>query len=190
LRKIDRKIAFRTLFGHFQSKVLIEGLTNAHVTFQTAMNSIFHPYLQKFAIVYLDDILIYSRTEEEHKAHVCLDLNVLKRKKFYVHKANFTFGAKEIKVLGHIINFEGICPDLKKVEVVQNWPLPKNVHEVRSFLGLANYFRKFISYYLEVAAPLTNLTKKSHVWAWIDKCQEEFEKLKHLLTEAPLLKTR
>jgi hypothetical protein len=183
------KTAFRTPFGHFQLKVLIEGLTNAPATFQTAMNSIFHPYLQKFIVVYLDDILIYSWTEQEHKAHVRLVLDVLKREKFYVCKAKSTFAAKEIKFLGHIVNSEGIRPDPKKVKVVRNWPVPKNVHEVRSFLGLANYFCKFISHYSEVAAPLTNLTKKSHVSAWIGKCQDAFEKLKHHLTEAPLLRT-
>jgi ribosomal protein L31 len=104
-------------------------------------------------------------------------------------KAESTFAAKEIKFLGHIVNSEGIRPDPKKVEVVHNWPVPKNVREVRSFLGLANYFCKLISHYSEVAAPLTNLTKKSHVWAWTGKCQDAFEKLKHLLTEAPLLRT-
>jgi hypothetical protein len=164
----------------------MKGLTNAPATFQTAMNSIFHLYLQKFVVVYLDDILIYSQTEEEHKAHVCLVLDVLKREKFYVCQAKFTSAAEKIKFLGHIVNSEGIRPDPKKVEIVQNRPVSKNVHEVRSFLGLANYFCKFISHYSEVAAPLTNLTKKSHVWAWTGKCQDAFEKLKHLLTEAPL----
>jgi ribosomal protein L31 len=106
-----------------------------------------------------------------------------------VCKVKSTFAAEEIKFLGHIVNSESIRPDPKKVEVVQNWPVPKNVHEVRSFLGLANYFRKFISHYSEVAAPLTNLTKKSHAWAWTGKCQDAFEKLKHLLTKAPLLRT-
>jgi hypothetical protein len=183
------KTAFRTLFGHFWFKVFIEGLTNAPATFQTAMNSIFHPYLRKFVVLYIDDILIFSRTEEEHKAHVRLVLDVLKREKFYVCKSKSTFAAEEIKFLGHIVNSEGIRPDPKKVEVVQNWPEPKNVYEVRSFLGLANYFRKFISYYSEVAAPLTNLTKKSHVWAWTGKCQDAFDKLKQILTEAPLLIT-
>jgi hypothetical protein len=183
------KTAFRTPFGHFQFKVLIEGLTNAPATFHTAMNSIFYPFLRKFVVVYLDDILIYSRTEEEHKAHVRLVLDVVQREKFYVCKAKSTFAAEEFKFRGHIVSSEGIRPDPKKVEVVQNWPVPKNVHEVRSFLGLANYFCKFISHYLEVAAPLTNLTKRSHVWDWTDKCQDAFEKLKHLLTEAPLLRT-
>jgi hypothetical protein len=180
------KTAFCTPFGHFQFNVLIEGLMNVPATLQTAMNSALPPI---FVVVYLDNILIYFRTEEEHKTHVCLVLNVLKREKFYVCKAKSTFAAEEIKFLGHIVNFEGICPDPKKVEVVQNWPVPKNVHEVRSFLDLANHFRKFISHYSEVAAPLTNLTEKSHVWAWTGKCQDAFKKLKHLLTEAPLLST-
>jgi hypothetical protein len=183
------KTASRTPFCHFQFKVLIEGLMNAPATFQTAMNIIFHPFLRKFVVVYLDDILIYSRTEKEHKAHVCLVLDVLKREKFSVRKAKSTFAAEEIHFLGHIVNSEGIRPDPKKVEVVPNWPVPKNVHEVCSFLGLANYFCKFISHFLKVAAPLTNLTKKFHVWAWTGKCQDAFEKLKHLLTEAPLLRT-
>jgi hypothetical protein len=169
--------------------VLIEGLTNAPATFQTAMNSIVHPYLRKFVVVYLDNILINSRTEEEHEAHVRLVLDVLNREKFYVCKAKSTFAAEEIKFLGHIVNSKGIRSDPKKVEVVQNWLVPKNVHEVCSFMGLPNYFCKFISHYLEVAAPLTNLTKKSHVWAWTGKCQDAFEKLKHLLSEAPLLRT-
>jgi hypothetical protein len=107
------KTALRTPFGHFSFKVLIEGLTNAPATFQTAMNSIFHAYLRKFVVVYLDDILIYSWTEEEHKAHVRLVLDVLKCGKFYVCKAKSTFAAKEIKFLGHIVNSEGIRPDPK-----------------------------------------------------------------------------
>jgi hypothetical protein len=106
-----------------------------------------------------------------------------------VCKATSTFASEEIKFLEHIVNSEGIRPDPKMVEVVQNWPVPKNVHEVRSFLGLANYFRRFISHYPEVAAPFTNPTKKSHMWAWTGKCQEAFEKLKHFLTEASLLRT-
>jgi hypothetical protein len=119
ISKEDRpKTAFCTPFGHFQFKVLIEGLTNAPATFQTAMNSIFHPYLQKFVVVYLDDILIYSWTEKEHKAHVCLGLDVLKREKFYVWKTKSTFAAEEIEFLGHIVNSEGIRPDFKNVEVV------------------------------------------------------------------------
>jgi hypothetical protein len=95
----------------------------------------------------INDILIFSRTEAEHKAHVRLVLEMLKHEKFYVCKAKSTFAQKEIKYLGHIVDKQGIRPDPKKVEAVQTWPVPKNVHDVRSFLGLVNYFRKFIDHY-------------------------------------------
>jgi hypothetical protein len=188
--KEDRpKTAFRTPFGHFQFKVLIEGLTNAPATFQTVMNSILHPYIRKFVVVYIDDIMIFSKTEAEHQAHVRLVLEVLKREKFYVCKAKSSFAQKEIKYLGHIVNEQGIRPDPKKVEAVQTGPVPKNVHDVKSFLGLVNYFQEFIEHYSEIAVPLTNLTKKLHPWVWSGRCQDAFGLLKQKLTEAPLLRT-
>jgi hypothetical protein len=183
------KTAFRTPFGHFQFKVLIEGLTIAPATFQTVMNSILHPYIRKFVFVYIDDILIFSKTEAEHQSHVRLVLEVLKREKFFVCKAKSSFAQTEIKYLGHIVDKQGIRPDPKKVEAVQTWPVPKNVHDVRSFLGLVNYFRKFVEHYSEIAVPLTNLTKKSHPWVWTGRCQDAFELLKQKLIEAPLLRT-
>jgi hypothetical protein len=145
-------------------KVLIEGLTNAPATFQTVMNSIFRPYIRKFMVVYIDDILIFSKTEAEHQAHVHLRLvlDVLKREKFYVCKTKSGFAQKEIKYLEHIVDRQGIHPDPKKVKAVQTWPVPKNVHDVRSFLGLVNYFRKFIEHYSEIEVPLTNLTRKAN----------------------------
>jgi hypothetical protein len=183
------KTAFRTPFGHFQFKVLIEALTKVPATFQTVMNSILHPYIRNFVVVYIDDILIFSKTEAEHQAHVRLVLKVLKREKFYICKVKSSFAQKEIKYLGHIVNEQGIRPDPKKVEAVQTWPVPKNVHDVKSCLGLVNYFRKFIEHYSEIAMPLTNLTKKSHPWVWIGRCQDAFELLKQKLTEASLLRT-
>jgi hypothetical protein len=179
------KTAFRTPFGHFQFKVLIEGLKNAPATFQTVMNSILYPYIRKFVVVYIDDILIFSKSEAEHQAHVRLVLEVLKRDKFYVCEAKSSFAQKEVKYLGHIVDKQGIRPHPKKVEAVQTWPLPKNVHDVRSFLGLVNYFRKFLEHYPEIAVPLTNLTKKSHPWVWTGRCQDAFELLKQKLIEAP-----
>jgi hypothetical protein len=172
------KTAFRTPFSHFQFKVLIEGLTNAPATFQTVMNSILHPYIRKFVVVYIDDILIFSKSEAEHQAHVRLVLEVLKREKFYVCKAKSSFAQKEVKYLGHIMDEQGIRPDPKKVEAVQTWPVPKNVYDVRSFLGLVNYFGKFIEHYSKIAVPLMNLTKKSHPWVWTGCCQDAFEFLK------------
>jgi hypothetical protein len=128
------------------------------------MNSIFHPYIRKFVVVYIDDILIFSRIEAEHKAHVRLVLEMLKHEKFYVCKAKSSFAQKEIKYLGHIVDKQGIRPDPKKVESVQTCPVPKNVHDVRSFLGLVNYFRKFTDHYSEIAVPLANLTRKAKAW--------------------------
>jgi hypothetical protein len=113
------KTAFKTPFGHFHFEVLIEDLTNAPATFQTVMNSILHPYIKKFVVVYIDDILIFSKTEAEHQAHVRLVLELLTREKFYVCKAKPSFAQTEIKYLGHIVNKEGIRLDPKKVEAVQ-----------------------------------------------------------------------
>ena len=183
------KTAFRTPFGHFQFKVLIEGLTNAPATFQSVMNSIFSPYIKKFVVVYLDDILIFSKSEAEHKAHVRLVLEVLQRERFFVAKAKSRFAQTEIQYLGHLVNAQGVRPDPKKVSAVQSWPVPQNVRDVRSFLGLCNYFRKFIDQYASIAVPLTNLTRKSVGWTWTGRCQDAFEKLKRSLLEAPLLRT-
>ena len=183
------KTAFRTPFGHFQFKVLIEGLTNAPATFQTVMNRIFHPYIRKFVVVYIDDILVFSKTEAEHQAHLRIVLDLLRQERFYVCKAKSMFAQTEVRYLGHIVDSEGIRPDPKKVEAVQSWPVPKNVSDVRSFLGLCNYFRKFMDHYSEVAIPLTNLTRKNVPFDWTGRCQDAFEKLKLLLTRAPLLRT-
>jgi hypothetical protein len=143
----------------------------------------------KFVVVYIDDILIFSKTEAEHQAHVRLVLDVLKREKFYVCKAKSSFAQKEIKYLGRIVDKQDIRPDPRKVEAVQTWPVPRNVHDVRSFLGLVNHFRKFIEHYSEIAVPLTNLTRKASAWNWTGRCQDAFELLKQKLVEAPLLRT-
>jgi hypothetical protein len=133
--------------------------------------------------------MIFSKSEAEHQAHVRLVLEVLKSEKFYICKAKSSFAQKEVKYLGHIVDKQGIRPDPNKVEAVQTWPVPKNVHDVRSFLGLVNYFQKFIEHYSKIAVPLTNLTKKSHPWVWTGRCQDAFELLKQKLIEAPLLRT-
>jgi hypothetical protein len=113
----------------------------------------------------------------------------LNEKKFFVCKAKSSFAQTEIKYLGHIVDKQGIRPDPKKVEAVQTWPVPKNMHDVRSFLSLVNYFPLFIKHYSKIAVPLTNLTKKSNPWVWTGRCQDAFELLKQKLVEAPLLRT-
>jgi hypothetical protein len=114
---------------------------------------------------------------------------MLRHEKVYVFEAKSSFAQKEIKYLGHIVDKQGIRPDPKKVEAVQSWPVPKKVHDVRSFLSLVNCFRKFIDHYSEIAVPLTNLTQKANAWDWTGRCQDAFELLKQKLNEAPLLRT-
>ena len=181
------KTAFRTPLGHFQYKVLPFGLTNAPATFQEVMNDIFRPYLRKFVLIYLDDILIYSKTPEEHVEHMRLVLEVLRRHKFYAKKKKCTFMAKELLYLGHIISDNGIRPDPAKIAAVKEWAVPKDLHELRSFLGFGNFFRKFLQGYSKMVLPLTRLTQSKVPWVWTPACQDAFEQVKYALTHAPTL---
>jgi hypothetical protein len=181
------KTAFRTPFDHYQFKVLIEELTNAPATFQTVMNGIFQPYLRDFVVVYLDDILVYSKTEADHQQHLRLVLEKLRERKFYACLQKCEFAKPEIKFLGHIVGAEGIKVNPAKIAAVNGRPQPTNVHQVRSFLGLANYFRRFIQGYAKLAAPLTDLIKAVNPFRWTTQCQESFEGIKWALTHAPVL---
>lgn len=183
------KTAFRTRYGHYEWKVLPFGLTNAPATFQALMNNVLRPYLDQFVVVYLDDILIYSRTPEEHEQHLQLVLQALEENELYVGVDKCAFGFPEVDFLGHVISGEGIKPDPAKISAVQEWPIPKTVKEVRSFLGLTGYYRRFISHYSAKALPLTELTKGDCAWQWGPKQQMAFESLKHALTNAPVLLT-
>lgn len=136
--------AFTTPFGHFEFKVLTFGLTNAPATFQALMNKIFSKYLGKFVLIYLDDVVVFSRTLEEHIEHLRLVLETLREQKLYAKLSKCTFAQPEIEYLGHIIGNGMIRADPRKVKVVLDWPQPKDVSALRSFLGLANYFRRFI----------------------------------------------
>ena len=180
------KTAFRTPFGHFQFKVLIEGFDERPCDVSDSDERHFPEVSSGLVVVYLDDVLIYSKTLEEHQRHVRLVLEVLRKEQFFACKAKSAFCKDEIKFLGHIVSAEGIRVNPAKVAAVADWPPPKNVHEVRSFLGL---FRKFIQGYAKLATPLTDLTKKSKVWNWTAACQESFEGIKWALTNAPLLRS-
>ena len=153
------KTAFRTPLGHYQWKVLVEGLTNAPSTFQRLMNDLFEPYIGKFVAVYLDDILVFSSTQEEHYEHLRIVLDILYRAELYCKIKKCTFMAREVKFLGHIVDEQGLRPDPDKVAVVKDWPVPTCLKELRSFLGLCNYFRKFIRGYAHVVFPMTELLK-------------------------------
>ncbi|GBG88724.1 hypothetical protein CBR_g48254 [Chara braunii] len=154
---------------------------------QLAMNRIFHDYLDKFVIVYLDDILIFSKTVEEHVADLDKVLGLLRQHKFKINGEKCEFGRTRI-LLGHEISAEELKPDDAKVASIHDWPRPQSVTEMRSFLGMIGYYRTFVKNYSIVAAPLTDLTRLDSPWEWTDKCEAAFRHLKHALTHYEVLK--
>ena len=152
------------------------------------MNKVFQAHLGKFCLVYLDDILIFSKTEEEHLEHLRQVLDLLREHRFYAKISKCHFFKDELEYLGHIVGRDGIRVDPRKVKAVEDWPIPTDLHKVRSFLGLANYFRKFMLGYATVVAPLTALTRKDATFDWTPRCQRAFEKVKAMLTSAPVLR--
>ncbi|XP_072064483.1 uncharacterized protein [Arachis hypogaea] len=181
------KTAFRTRYGHYEYTVMSFGLTNAPAVFMDYMNRIFHPYLDKFVIVFIDDILVYSKSEEEHADHLRTVLQILRDRKLYAKLSKCEFWKSEVKFLGHVVSKQGIAVDPAKVEAVMNWERPTSVTEIRSFLGLAGYYRRFIKGFSQLALPLTKLTRKDTPFIWTPKCEESFQALKHRLTTAPVL---
>ncbi|XP_074373866.1 uncharacterized protein LOC141714233 [Apium graveolens] len=181
------KIAFRTRYGHYEFLVMSFGLTNAPAAFMDLMNRIFKEYLDKFVIVFIDDILIYSKTEEDHAEHVRTALEILRKKKLYAKFSKCEFWLQEVQFLGHIVSNEGIKVDPTKIEAITNWERPRTATEVRSFLGLAGYYRRFVQNFSRIATPLTKLTRKNEKFIWNDKCEESFQELKQRLITAPVL---
>ncbi|XP_074351950.1 uncharacterized protein LOC141691106 [Apium graveolens] len=181
------KTAFRTRYGHYEFLVMAFGLTNAPAAFMDLMNRIFKKCLDKFIIIFIDDILIYSKTEEEHAAHLRMTLEILRKEQLYAKFSKCEFWLKEVQFLGHIISREGIQVDPTKIEAVLNWERPKTPTEVRSFLGLAGYYRRFVKDFAKIATPLTKLTRQSEKFEWNSKCEESFQELKNRLVTAPVL---
>ena len=163
------------------------GLTNAPAAFMDLMNRVFHPYLDKFVIVFIDDILIYSRDNDEHAAHLRIVLQTLRERQLYAKFSKCEFWLQEVVFLGHVVSRTGIYVDPKKVEAILQWEQPKTVTEIRSFLGLAGYYRRFVQGFSLIAAPLTHLTRKGVKFVWDDVCENRFQELKNRLTSAPVL---
>ncbi|KAL5733264.1 hypothetical protein ACOSQ2_032956 [Xanthoceras sorbifolium] len=163
------------------------GLTNAPAAFMDLMNRIFRPYLDLCAVVFIDDILIYSQTAAEHDRHLRIVLQILREKKLYAKLSKCEFWLNEIAFLGHVISADGIKADPKKIEAVMEWKPPRNVSEIRSFLGLVGYYRRFVKGFSSIATPLTKLPHKNVRFEWNEKCQTAFEKLKAMLVEASIL---
>ena len=181
------KTAFRTRYGHYEFLVMPFGLTNAPAVFMDLMNRIFRPYLDRFVVVFIDDILIYSKDETEHAEHLRIVLKTLRDKQLYAKFSKSEFWLWEVGFLGHIVSGDGIRVDPSKISAIVDWKPPKNVTEVRSFLGLAGYYRRFVNGFSIIAAPMTRLLRKDVKFEWTEECQQSFEELKKLLTEAPVL---
>ncbi|CAA0840348.1 Uncharacterized mitochondrial protein AtMg00860, partial [Striga hermonthica] len=181
------KTAFGTRYGHYEFVVMPFGLSNAPAVFMNLMNRIFHPYLDHFVIVFIDDILIYSKSQKEHEEHLRVVLETLRREKLYAKFSKCEFWLQRVAFLSHVITQAGIEVDPSKVSAVQNWSTPKSPSEVRSFLHLAVYYRRFIEGFSKIALPLSQLTRKSVKIEWTDRCESSFQELKKRLTSAPVL---
>ncbi|XP_062179431.1 uncharacterized protein LOC133884047 [Phragmites australis] len=181
------KTAFNTRYGHFEYVVMSFGLTNAPAIFMEAMNRMLHEYLDVFVVVFIDDILIYSKSKEKHEVHLSLVLEALRKNKFYAKLKKCAFWLEEVGFLGHVINQHGITVDPKNVAAVLEWQRPSNATEIRSFLGLVGYYRRFVQDFSIIAKPMTRLTQKGVPFVWTDECEVSFETLKNKLVNAPIL---
>ena len=187
----EEKTAFRTRYGHFEYTVMPFGLTNAPATFMALMHDIFRPLLDKYVILYLDDILIYSPDEETHAEHLRTVLGTLREHKLYAKSSKCAFFKTEVDFLGFRVTTKGLEPDPTKVDSIKEWTAPETVKDVRSFLGLCNFYRRFVKDYAKIAAPLTDLTRETQPWDWKTNPRREnaFQELKKVMTSAPVLRT-
>ena len=163
------------------------GLTNAPIAFVDLMNRLFHEYIDCFVIVFIDDILIFSKSMEEHEEHLRIVFQILREKNLYAKFKKCEFWLDQVVFLGHVISRVGISVDPSKVESVVDWARPTNVSEVRSFLGLASYYRRFVEGFSRIAAPMTQLICKNARFVWTKECEKSFQELKQRLVTAPVL---
>src|SRR5215212_3810604 len=183
------KTAFRCRYGYYEFLIMPFRLTNVLATFQAVMQDILRPYLDGFVLVYIDDILIFSKTKKDHFKHIHLVLNKLRENQLYAKPSKCNFLTDSIEYLGHIVTSEGIKVDPHKIKTIKKWPIPKNVSEIRSFLGITGYYRRFVEGYSKIAKPITDLLHKDTKFEWTTNCQQAYQTLKDKLISAPILKT-
>jgi hypothetical protein len=181
------KTTFRTHYRHYKFLVMSFGLTKAPVVFMDTMNKVFHDYLDQFTVVFIDNILIYSRTSEKHEEHLQKALERLRREKLYAKLEKCEFWLDNMSFLKHVISGEGVAVGPEKVKVVVEWTRPTSVFKIQSFLGLAGYYRRFIEGFSKLLGPLTALIKKNARFVWTDECEQCFQELKRRLVIAPVL---
>jgi len=171
----------------YEYTIMSFGLTNAPAYFMYMMNKVFMEYLDKFVVVFIDDILVFSKTKEEYAEHLRLVLQKLREHKLYAKRSKCEFRLEEVSFLGHVVSNGGIAVDPSKVKDVLNWKPPTDVSEIHSFLGLASYYHRFIESFSKFAKPMTALLEKNAKFVWSDQCQASFKKFKKRLTTAPVL---
>ncbi|KAA0053360.1 pol protein [Cucumis melo var. makuwa] len=181
------KTNFRSRYGHYEFIVMSFGLTNAPAVFMDLMNRVFREFLDTFVIVFIDDILIYSKTEAKHEEHLRMVLQTLQDNKLYAKFSKCKFWLKQVSFLGYEVSKAGVSVDPAKIEVVTSWPRPSIVSEVCSFLGLAGYYRRFVENFSRIATPLTQLTRKGAPFVWSKACDDSFQNLKQKLVTEPVL---
>ncbi|GJU30781.1 putative reverse transcriptase domain-containing protein [Tanacetum coccineum] len=181
------KTAFRTRYGHYEFQVMPFGLTNAPAVFMDLMNCVCKPYLDKFVIVFIDDILIYSKDRKEHEEHLKAIMELLKKEELYAKFSKCEFWILMVQFLVHVINSIGIHVDPAKIESIKDWVSHKSPTEIRQVLGLAGYYRRFIEGFSKIAKPMTKLTQKKFEFIWGDKQETTFQLLKKKLCSAPIL---
>jgi hypothetical protein len=183
----EHKTVFQTHYGHFEYRVMPFGLTGAPATFQEFMNHILAPLLRKCVVVFLDDVLVYSPNLETHVQHLQAVFELLNHHKLHLKRSKCSFAQDKLEFLGHVVSAQGISTDPHKVQMVQNWPVPTCVKELRSFLGMAGYYRKFVRHFGIISKPLTDLLRKDTMFAWTSVTQQSFDTLKSTLAQAPVL---
>jgi GGDEF domain-containing protein len=181
------KTAFVTRYGQYEFTVVSFGLTNAPAYFMNMMNKVFLDELDKFVVVFIDDILVYSSTTEEHEQHLRVVLERLGQNQLYAKFSKCEFWLEEVAFLGHVLIANGVAVDPSKIEAVKEWEQPRNMTDIRSFLGLTGYYRRFIENFSKIAKPMTNLLKKTNEFEWTLECDLSFQTLKQKLTTTPVL---
>ncbi|KAD6118682.1 hypothetical protein E3N88_09953 [Mikania micrantha] len=180
------KTAFKTKEGLYEWLVMPFGLSNAPSTFMRLMNQVLRPFMGKFVVVYFDDILVYSRSIQDHQFHLQQLFETLKKEQLYGNLEKCEFFSQQVTFLGYVVSADGIQVDEKKVQAIRDWPVPQSMQQVRSFHGLASFYRRFVKNFSTIISPMTEITKLKH-FEWTPQAQAAFEELKALLSSTPVL---
>ncbi|CAN4076711.1 unnamed protein product [Withania somnifera] len=165
------KTAFRTRYGHYEFLVMSFGLTNSPAAFMDLMHRVLKPYLDSFVIVFIDDILVYSQSKSDHERHLGVILRTPREHKLYAKFSKCEFWLESVAFLGHIVSKASVSVDPAKIRAVRDWPRPTHRFEIRGFIGLAGYYRRFVKGFSSIAAPLTGLTRKNVAFRWSEECE-------------------